>query len=571
MKNALLIVAMMFGLLQPVRASGVVGKWYCSQAFLDSLYLSAVCNEYKGIFEFRNDGTFRLNVSGSTAAGRRHVSTVRGKRSGRQAGTVGGGTIYIRLRGRYSVAGGLITTEVDPGSVKCYSNSGLDNPDMSDETMSNAELRYMEYQAGRYEEAEKRLAEYTQFVVDSKRYMWEWDNRRFVVNDSVMLVDGGIRLTAEREKPSDLIHENSSPHLNPLYDNQDAVGAIKVLGNRNSSPAQLQRAARTLEKAVEADSAANLMFSLGNVYLLGRGVAADGNRAAELLGKAAGAGYAKAYHVLGMMYKEGRGGVARDFVRAYTCFSKGADAGNRQCLYAKGYMLYKGLGCGQDYAAAVAAFREAAGMKDGMSWYMLGICHRNGFGCMQDSAAANYCLRRAIALKCRDARAEMVRKHEETYLSNVYGDDEKYASLPISMPDIVPASADTMLAPGRYEGFMVMYDYSGDRLVALWRMSMAVDRCGRRVGGTIVTGTDSVAYSGEIAADGRLVFTGGQLTLAERYERSGALAYKFVDIVFDDIAGKLCGRLGLYSTKLQEPGRPVYFELTRCAARPAGG
>ena len=188
MKNALLIVAMMFGLLQPGRASGVVGKWYCSQAFLDSLYLSAVCNEYKGIFEFRNDGTFRLNVSGSTAAGRRHVSTVRGKRSGRQAGTVGGGTIYIRLRGRYSVAGGVITTEVDPGSVKCYSNSGLDNPDMSDETMSNAELRYMEYQAGRYEEAEKRLAEYTQFVVDSKRYMWEWDNRRFVVNDSVMLV-----------------------------------------------------------------------------------------------------------------------------------------------------------------------------------------------------------------------------------------------------------------------------------------------------------------------------------------------------------------------------------------------
>lgn len=168
-------------------------------------------------------------------------------------------------------------------------------------------------------------------------------------------------------------------------------------------------------------------------------------------------------------------------------------------------------------------------MKDGMSWYMLGICHRNGFGCMQDSAAANYCLRRAIALKCRDARAEMVRKHEETYLSNVYGDDEKYASLPISMPDIVPASADTMLAPGRYEGFMVMYDYSGDRLVALWRMSMAVDREGSRVGGTIVTGTDSVAYSGEIAADGRLVFTGGQLTLAERYERSGALAYKSSD------------------------------------------
>ena len=221
--------------------------------------------------------------------------------------------------------------------------------------------------------------------------MWEWDSRRFVANDSVMLVDGGIRLTAEREKPSDLIHENSSPHLNPLYDNQDAVGAIKVLGNRNSSPAQLQRAARTLEKAVEADSAANLMFSLGNVYLLGRGVAADGNRAAELLGKAAGAGYAKAYHVLGMMYKEGRGGVARDFVRAYTCFSKGADAGNRQCLYAKGYMLYKGLGCGQDYAAAVAAFREAAGMKDGMSWYMLGICHRNGFGSRQLLPSARHC------------------------------------------------------------------------------------------------------------------------------------------------------------------------------------
>lgn len=137
---------MMFGLLQPGRASGVVGKWYCSQAFLDSLYLSAVCNEYKGIFEFRNDGTFRLNVSGSTAAGRRHVSTCARQEVWPSGWHGWRRTIYIRLRGRYSVAGGVITTEVDPGSVKCYSNSGLDNPDMSDETMSNAELRYMEYQ-----------------------------------------------------------------------------------------------------------------------------------------------------------------------------------------------------------------------------------------------------------------------------------------------------------------------------------------------------------------------------------------------------------------------------------------
>ena len=561
MRHLLLVITVLLGLQQSAVARGIVGKWYCSRSFLDSLYLSAVCVEYSGTFDFLKDGKFRLKVSGSSITDRGYASASRGKASRRRGTTLSKSTLYVRVSGRYRVENGLITTEFDPADVKCYSNSGIELPDMADATLSNAELRYMEYTADKYAEHEKKLDEYKQFVVSERSHIWKWSNRKFTVTDSVLLVDGGIRLTAEREKPAAVAQAGLSPHLALVPESRGVANAIMVLSSRKSSPGQLRAAVSRLESAVAADSAANLMFSLANVYLYGRGVEADGVRAAYLMRKAASAGYAKAYYALGLIYKEGRGGVGQDFGKAYACFDRGAKSGNRQCLHAKGYMLYKGLGCEQDYGAAVRTFREAAGMKEGQSWYMLGICYRNGFGCMQDSAKADYCLRRAIGLKCRDARGELGRRHEETYLSDVYGDDERYSYLPIPMPDIIPAPAGAKLAGGDYEGFMVMYDYSGDRLVMQKPVRMSVRRDGPRVSGMMAVGADTVSFSGEICADGKLKFTSGRLTLDERYEISGALEYNLDYMVFDDIAGKLCGRLGLYSVKLREPGRPVYVEL----------
>lgn len=386
MRHLLLVITVLLGLQQSAVARGIVGKWYCSRSFLDSLYLSAVCVEYSGTFDFLKNGKFRLKVSGSSITDRGYASASRGKASRRRGTTLSQSTLYVRVSGRYRVENGLITTEFDPADVKCYSNSGIELPDMSDATLSNAELRYMEYVADKYAEHEKKLDEYKQFVVSERSHIWKWTNRKFTVTDSVLLVDGGIRLTAEREKPAAAAPSVLSPHLSLVPGSRGVANAIWVLSSRKSSPGQLRAAVSRLESAVAADSAANLMFSLANVYLYGRGVEADGVRAAYLMRKAASAGYAKAYYALGMIYKEGRGGVGQDFGKAYACFDRGAKAGNRQCLHAKGYMLYKGLGCEQDYGAAVRAFREAAGMKEGQSWYMLGICYRNGFGCMQDSA-----------------------------------------------------------------------------------------------------------------------------------------------------------------------------------------
>ena len=74
--------------------------------------------------------------------------------------------------------------------------------------------------------------------------------------------------------------------------------------------------------------------------------------------------------------------------------------------------------------------------------------------------------------------------------------------IPDSLPHIAPASG-SRLAPGAYRGFVVTYDWSGK------------------------------------------------------------MEYSLRSIVVDAAGGRLRGRLNLYSPKLKEPARPMYFELLK--------
>lgn len=339
---------------------------------------------------------------------------------------------------------------------------------------------------------------------------------------------------------------------------QDVAHAVRVLKNLDTDMTK-EQAVAALETAAAADSGAYAMNCLGLAYMAGVGTGADSAKAVAWLERAGRGGYANAYHNLGIMYKYGKGGVRQDFSRAYAYFCAGADSGSVSCTYDKGFMLYKGLGCRQDYAAAVGCFRPAAERSHKPSLYMLGLCYRNGYGVEKDTAMAMDCLRRSAALGFREAREEIERPFEETYLSGAFCADGDSG-----IPEVSAAVNDPALMGGCWQGHLVLYDWSGQHVIGEKPLAMSALVSGREVSGSMVVGADSVPFSGRISTgNNSLVFTSGRLSLPERYSTDGDVKYRMDNMTFDVWNNRISGRLNLYSLKLKEPERPMYFELRR--------
>lgn len=338
--------------------------------------------------------------------------------------------------------------------------------------------------------------------------------------------------------------------------------AVRVLKNIDTDETK-EWAISILERAAVNDTSAYAMNCLGIAYMSGIGVDADSVKAVAWLENAGVNGYADAYHNLGMIFKYSRCGVRQNFDKAYRYYSAGAEKGSVLCMYDKGFMLYKGLGCRQDYLAASECFSNAAEESHSPSLYMLGLCYRNGYGVEKDAEKASYYLNRSAILGFRDAIDELERPNEETYIHEIFQNSDISLSVPDAMPETFSEINDTNLIAGCYQGYLVMYDWSGKFILGEKPLVMNVTRDGSEIAGSMIVGTDTVPFKADITAENRLVFKKSNLMLNERYSGEKAVKYRMDDVVFDVWTDKICGRLNLYSLKLKEPERPMYFELQR--------
>lgn len=182
--------------------------------------------------------------------------------------------------------------------------------------------------------------------------------------------------------------------------NSEISLAVKVLKNIETGKST-EWAVQTLTNAAVNDSSAYAMNCLGLVYMEGIGVDRDSTKAVEWMENAGKNDYAEAYHNLGLMFKYSKCGVKQNFEKSYRYFCAGADRGSVSCMYDKGFMLYKGLGCGQDYKKAIECFNAAAASNHSPSLYMLGLCYRNGYGVEKDVETARNYLSRSASLGIR--------------------------------------------------------------------------------------------------------------------------------------------------------------------------
>lgn len=338
-----------------------------------------------------------------------------------------------------------------------------------------------------------------------------------------------------------------------------AVRILKGMDNDRST----SWAVSVLRSAAEDDSIGYAMNSLGLAYMAGIGVEQDSIQTVYWLEKAADRGYKEAYHNLGRMYKDSQGGVKQDFVKSYRYFEKGAEKNSVLCKYDMGFMLYKGLGCKQDYARAVELFEKGANRDYPPALYMLGLCYRNGYGVEADTAKANFFLKRSAVLGYKAALEELYRPHPENYMHDDYIDNATYGNVPENMPDISPEVNDTSLLAGEYQGFVVMYDWSGEYVLGEKPVTMKIERDGGGMDGVMYFGNDTVPFSAMVSKEGKLAFREGDISLNERYYPAGKVRYRMDYAMLDIWQDNIKGELRLYSLWLKEPERPMYLELQR--------
>ena len=468
-------------------------------------------------------------------------------------------TLLVKVRGKYSVNNSTITTKVDPNDVYVDVDTDRDYPDEPGTWASRAEISWKNRERWSFESSESRAMTHENTIKREKIGVWNWDAVPITVAGDSLQVGGTFCFYRSRRKAASSLKRRQEYEC---VNFMSLISARKAILKRTSSKRKTRWALRTLRQAVEEDKSASAMEALGLAYIGGIGVECDTAKAVALLEEAGRLGVKDAYHALGMIYKYGEGGLRQDFWRAYGYFCTGAERGSVRCIYAKGFMLYKGLGCRQDYQQAALTFLPAANSRDENSWYMLALCSRNGYGLEKDSAAAAFCLKRAARMGSRDARDELARPHEETYMHAVYADSAEYSFIPDSLPAVKPTVGGAALAAGHYSGFVVTYDWSGKYILGEQPLVMTVSSVGGELSGELSIDSVSTAYRGSLSG-GRLVFAGGGVTLPERYERGGKMDYRLDSMVLDVADGKVAGRLNLYSTKLKEPGRPMYFELRR--------
>lgn len=288
--------------------------------------------------------------------------------------------------------------------------------------------------------------------------------------------------------------------------------------------------------------------------------------------------YPPALQELGICYKYGIG-VPYDLYYAYQYFDMAASAGSSRGLYARGFMLYKGLGCEQNYGAAFTDFTKCADSGNPSCMYMLALCYRNGFGIRQDTIKATEWLDLAIQKDHNIALEEVnipIPEINDEYLSIIksYGDIDFFNSLDnIKINDYnkIIDIESLGLDHGSMNGYWVKYDYSGEHIVAIKRIVFDAKikqdyfECNVSFEDGKLT---PFTISGEVTKNSNKIYTSSKMIeRKDRYVVNTIDKLEINELSFNNFISDnrdleiILGEIKGYSTYEKEPERPIKIFL----------
>lgn len=185
----------------------------------------------------------------------------------------------------------------------------------------------------------------------------------------------------------------------PVWDHAEAVGWFSLAARQGDEHAKLRLAfalmldldfAGALEalQPLAEQGGASAQYFIGDMYLFGRGVEKDVDKAAEWYRRAAERGHAGGQATLGLLYETGTAVPADDVEAAkwYRLAALQDHTGGEEGL-GKMYFLGKGVPEDVDVAAKFLGDAASKGSPDGQ--FLLGLMHANGDGVVQDFVLAH--------------------------------------------------------------------------------------------------------------------------------------------------------------------------------------
>lgn len=167
---------------------------------------------------------------------------------------------------------------------------------------------------------------------------------------------------------------------------QGAAAAQNTLGNLylvgKGVPKDYAQAVLWYRKAAEQGDRKG-EFNLGEMYELGEGAPKDYAEAIHWLRKSADQNDTRAQIALGHMYFNGEG-VTQDEGQGFAWYRKAAEAGHVPAQQFVGWMYYNGRGVPKDYTEAAAWYQKAADQGDAVAQTSLGYMCWYGIGVEKD-------------------------------------------------------------------------------------------------------------------------------------------------------------------------------------------
>ena len=145
-------------------------------------------------------------------------------------------------------------------------------------------------------------------------------------------------------------------------------------------------------------------------YWGGYGCEEDEERSLELARESSGKGSRYGQFTLGLFFRWGEGGVAREYAQAVALYRLAAARNLDEAQCSLGNMYYRGLGVTQDYAEALRLFQLAAAQgHPPQALFYVAECHEEGRGVRKNKAEAIRWYRRAQAAGYHGAAAALQR------------------------------------------------------------------------------------------------------------------------------------------------------------------
>jgi uncharacterized protein len=183
----------------------------------------------------------------------------------------------------------------------------------------------------------------------------------------------------------------SSVRAGDVEECRDAATLLKA-GSSKAVPSKAVSACRRLAEGKNVDA----QYTLGNVYLTGRGAPQNYKEALKWFRKAADQGKADAQSNLGYMYAEGWG-VPQDYKEAAKWFRKAAERGNVRAQSNLGALYAVGQGVPEDDREALKWWRKAAEQGNARAQHNVGVMYAAGRGAATDLVQAYMWLQLAAA------------------------------------------------------------------------------------------------------------------------------------------------------------------------------